>query len=103
MKPDDNKKPLVRKSDLSGLALVNQLGITLAVSIALPLFVGHWLDGLLDTSPWLFLIFTLLGIGSAFRNMYVLVNRTTGTGSTNGFMRQKDLNKKEKSDDTSKD
>ncbi len=38
------------------------LGIQLAAAIVLFFFVGHWLDGKFDTSPWLAITGAALGI-----------------------------------------
>ena len=40
------------------LAVASQFGITLAISVVLGYFVGHWLDDRLGTS----VIFTLIGV-----------------------------------------
>ena len=37
--------------------------------------MGYYLDKWLDTSPWLTLIFLLLGIISGFRNIFILTSR----------------------------
>lgn len=39
------------------------------------LAMGYYLDKWLGTSPWLTLIFLLLGIVSGFRNIYILTSR----------------------------
>ena len=43
---------------VQALAVASQFGITLAVSVVLGYFVGHWLDDLLKTG----IIFTLIGV-----------------------------------------
>ncbi len=39
------------------------------------LAMGYYLDRWLGTSPWLTLIFLLLGIVSGFRNIFILTSR----------------------------
>ncbi len=39
------------------------------------LAMGYYLDKWLGTSPWLTLIFLLLGIVSGFRNIFILTKR----------------------------
>jgi ATP synthase protein I len=39
------------------------------------LFCGYWLDKKFDTSPWLTLIFLILGIIAGFRNFYHFITK----------------------------
>jgi ATP synthase protein I len=50
------------------------LGIQLAATIVLMVFLGIWLDGKFDTSPYLTLVFSFLGI---FTGMYHLIKSVT--------------------------
>jgi F0F1-type ATP synthase assembly protein I len=50
------------------LAVASQFGITLAVSVVLGYFVGHWLDDRLRTGIIFTLIGVLLGLVGAARN-----------------------------------
>jgi len=62
------------KHDIAkAMALYAQLGITMAVCITMPLLIGVWLDNWLDTSPLFLLVFVLIGIVAAIRNMYIMV------------------------------
>ena len=36
----------------------------------LGVLLGKWLDSLLNTSPWMLLLFSLLGAGAAFKHLY---------------------------------
>ena len=49
-----------------GPGLYLGLGTELAGSIIGCMLLGWWLDGELDTSPWLLLVGTLLGLGWGF-------------------------------------
>ena len=49
-------KPTV--TTVQALAVASQFGITLAVSVVLGYFAGHWLDDRLSTG----IIFTLIGV-----------------------------------------
>ncbi len=40
------------------------------------LALGYWLDGVFGTSPWLTLIFLVLGIIAGFRNIFILGKRS---------------------------
>ncbi|MCL2002384.1 MAG: AtpZ/AtpI family protein [Oscillospiraceae bacterium] len=56
-------------------ALLSQIGITVAVCVAIGVFLGRWLDGLLGTSPWLLLVCSLLGVGAGVKYIMDLGNR----------------------------
>ncbi len=55
------------------LSKLSQVGITMVVTIGMCFFIGKWIDKKLGTDIIFLAIFTLLGIGAAFRNLYVLV------------------------------
>jgi ATP synthase protein I len=50
------------------------IGFFLVISTAIGFFIGNWLDHKLGTSPWLMLVFTLLGIIAGFRELIKLAN-----------------------------
>jgi len=52
------------------IAEFSSLGLTLPSSIIVGLFIGYLLDKKLNTSPWLLLIFLLLGIVSGFYSLF---------------------------------
>jgi len=45
----------------------SSIGLEVAISIGLGMFFGWWLDKKFDTSPYLFIVFFLAGIGSAVK------------------------------------
>ena len=57
---------------LKGIAFVNQIGITMMIPIIGCIFLGIFLDKKLGTTPWLLLVFMFIGMGVAFRNLYML-------------------------------
>jgi len=59
-----------RRSNFQKIAALSSLGLLLPSSIAVGLFMGYWLDKLLGTSPWLTLIFLILGIVSGFLGLF---------------------------------
>lgn len=63
------------------LALITQLGITMAVPIFLCLILGSFLDKVFHTGNILMIIFIILGICAGFRSIYVM---------TKGFYKDKD-------------
>jgi len=64
-----------RKEILKAMGLMSQIGLTIVVCVALGLFLGQFLDNLLGTSPWLLIVFSLLGIASAFKSMVDLAKK----------------------------
>ncbi len=49
---------------------IASIGITLVAATFIGLGIGLYLDKLFSTSPWLMLIFLLLGIAAGFKNMF---------------------------------
>lgn len=66
----------VTKQAAIQMAYASSIGIAMVLAIFGCLFAGSWLDGKFGTSPWLTLLFLLLGIVAGFRNLYVLIRRT---------------------------
>jgi ATP synthase protein I len=58
------------------LALMGQLGLTIAIPIALFAFIGNYLDGRFHTTPFLVLFGLLLGLVSGIYGAYRLFKRT---------------------------
>jgi len=59
------------------LGALSTVGITLVVSTVIGYFIGHYLDGRFGTTPWLTLVFLLLGIAAGFKNLYDQTRRLT--------------------------
>jgi F0F1-type ATP synthase assembly protein I len=49
---------------------VSIVGIQFPVAIAIGYFFGRWLDGHLNTRPWLTIVFALFGITAGFVNLF---------------------------------
>ena len=64
----DNKEQ--RDGFMLSLSFLSQIGITIIACVAVGILLGKYLDSLLGTSPWLLLVFTLLGIASAFKSIF---------------------------------
>ena len=58
------------KKALRLMGHASTLGIACVVATTIGLALGYWLDRVFDTSPWLTLIFLILGIIAGFRNFY---------------------------------
>lgn len=51
-------------------AYFSQIGVTMVASVLVGVLLGRYLDGLLGTNPWLLLIFSLLGVGAALKQLF---------------------------------
>jgi ATP synthase protein I len=58
------------KKALRLMGHASTLGIACVLATVIGLALGYWLDKVFDTSPWLTLIFLILGIIAGFRNFY---------------------------------
>lgn len=80
----------MRFKELKYLALVSQIGISMVLPIIGMVIAGNWVDSKLGTSGIFLILFTLMGIYMAFRNLYVLVIRKTDiTSSDNKYSYRK--------------
>ncbi|MCG6918666.1 MAG: AtpZ/AtpI family protein [Deltaproteobacteria bacterium] len=66
---EDTKKAL----RLVGLA--STLGLTIVIATFIGLALGLWLDRVFNTSPWLTVIFLIVGIIAGFRNFYRFMSK----------------------------
>jgi ATP synthase protein I len=72
--------PLTMKKEtqraLRELAYYSSLGLQVALSIFIGLFVGVYLDRRFDTAPWLTLIGLAMGIAAGYRNIGLAIKRS---------------------------
>ena len=57
------------------LWFLSSVGISMVAATFIGLAMGYYLDKWLGTSPWLTLVFLVLGIVSGFRNIFILTRR----------------------------
>ena len=62
----------VNREIMKSIALINQIAITMMVPIIGCVFLGIFLDRWLHTSPLFIIIMVFLGMGAAFRNLYMM-------------------------------
>lgn len=67
-------------SYLKHLALVSQIGLLMAIPIFLCIFAGQWLDEKIGTNGVFLIIFMILGVLAAFRNLFVTVLNKVDSG-----------------------
>lgn len=63
------------KKDLSPIkymALITQVGLSMITPILMGVFIGQWLDGKFSTGGIFFIVFMLIGVASAFYNLFKL-------------------------------
>ena len=63
------------KNALRLVGLASTLGLTIVIATFIGLAVGLWLDRVFNTSPWLTVIFLILGIIAGFRNFYRFMSK----------------------------
>ncbi len=57
---------------MKALSMLTQIGIAMFVPIFLCILFGNFLDESFDTGILFLVIFTVLGVGSAFRTLYMM-------------------------------
>jgi ATP synthase protein I len=57
------------------LAYYSSLGLQVALSILIGYAIGWYLDSKLDTGPWLTVIFFILGVAAAYRNIGLAISK----------------------------
>lgn len=70
VKPDKEKKPTQTNQTAKALANFSQVGVTMAASVLIGVFLGKFLDNFFHTSPWLLLLFSFFGVGAAIKSFF---------------------------------
>ena len=64
------------QSDLmKAISYFGRAAFTIAACIIVCVLIGNFLDGLFGTSPWLLLLFSLIGLGAAFKSIFDLAKK----------------------------
>ena len=58
-----------KRATPNGLGLATRITTELVAAVLVGALLGWWLDGVFGTSPWLLLVFLLLGFAAALRNI----------------------------------
>ena len=66
---------MAEKPFFKQLMQASTIGINLVLSTFVGLAIGYGLDSLFNTSPWLTIIFLILGIIAGFRELLRIANR----------------------------
>ncbi|MDR0249053.1 MAG: AtpZ/AtpI family protein [Oscillospiraceae bacterium] len=67
----DNKN----NETLRALSYLSYIGVSLATCVFIGVMLGRFLDSKLGTSPWLLLLFTLLGFGAAVKSIFDMAGK----------------------------
>lgn len=51
------------------------LGIQMALAVVVGYLVGHWLDGQLDTAPYMMILWVVIGVTTGMRDLYRAAKR----------------------------
>lgn len=70
MKTLKSEKPFFRQ-----LLQASTVGLNLVFSTFIGLAIGYGLDSLFNTSPWLMIIFLILGIIAGFRELFKIARK----------------------------
>lgn len=70
MERKSNRNKRQAKDLLRALSFFSQIGITMAACVFVGVFIGRSLDHLLGTTPWLLLLFSLLGAAAALKILF---------------------------------
>lgn len=67
-----DKNPINNKNNetIRSLVFFSQISFTMVASVLLGVFLGKFIDRLLGTAPWMLLVFSLLGVGAAFKSVF---------------------------------
>jgi len=74
MDPEPKPRESARETAQSVGAL-STVGLSFVLAIVLGAWIGYMLDKWLGTSPWLFLLFFILGFAGGVLNVYRTANR----------------------------
>jgi ATP synthase protein I len=77
MKPDQNKVKIVTNF-YKEIGPYIGLGLQLAVTVTIMVFIGVWLDGQFNTNPILTIVFAFLGV---FAGLYTFIKSVLKAGN----------------------
>ena len=73
MKPLPQEEKKQQNDFLKALSFFSLIGTTIMACVFIGVFLGRFLDNFFGTSPWLLLVFSLLGVVAAFKAVYDLM------------------------------
>lgn len=79
MQQGQQDRPLLRQ-----LIDASSVGLQLVISTFVGFAIGYFLDRLFKTSPWLTIIFLIIGIVSGFLGLLRIARKQNGPDKSNG-------------------
>ena len=64
-----DKKP-TQNEFARAMAFFLQISVSIIACLSVGIFLGWLLDRLLNTSPWLLMVFSFLGVAAAFKSIF---------------------------------
>lgn len=64
-----------KRSWVSNLSLVTQLGVTMVTPILICTFIGIFIDEALHKTPLMTIVFILIGAAAGFRNLFYTASK----------------------------
>lgn len=92
-------KPEPGRGSSSGPGMAMRIGVELVAALLVGVGIGWGLDQLLGTSPWLLLVFFLLGAAAGMMNIYRVM---MGMSQTVGYSKDRSRGDDEPPSDTSR-
>lgn len=62
---------------LRNLALVTQIGLSMALPVIFGILAGRYLDRVAGTGNLLLMVFSILGVLASFRNLYYIAYKSS--------------------------
>ncbi len=59
--------------NLKYLSLITQVSLVMLIPIFLSFFIGKWIDEYFGTGAVFMIIFIIIGVGAAFRNLFKII------------------------------
>ena len=76
----EQKKQQVTRNTLITLSLITEIGVAMIANVGIGLLIGMFLDNWLNTTFLFLLIFSILGMMSGFRMVYLSIMRLEKRG-----------------------
>lgn len=76
-KAREAQQPARPAASTRGMAQALRLALEMVAALAIGGLIGWFLDDWLESGPWLFLVFLLLGVAAGIRNAYRIARQMT--------------------------
>jgi ATP synthase protein I len=90
MKSQPSDSPAHRPGDLAKQTRdayrtlsLSSVGLEMGIAVILGLLLGRWLDGRFGTTPWLLIVFTMLGMAAGMKGVFRAVRESDKIAAEN--------------------